>query len=241
MKAKVTQVNADRLVGCDPESNRRRDGVRQSSEGTGRHAGAVYKLTLQIFRPTCHIIHCKMNCAIQPITQSKFDTALAQKLSLAEGARLTQRRLEAAEALLSALAGEEARWNVQLQGFDDKTRCLTGARPAMQQQLKVAADSPSTQWFILDLTTGDCVVASGFVAYLGPFNKEFRQNLLSTFRRDCVALNIPLTSNFDVPAFLVEDVELAAWFTQVVLCYRVALEHDKQHKCTRDLVQWEPH
>lgn len=65
--------------------------------------------------------------------QSKFDTALAEKLGLAEGAIATQRRMDAAEALLLALAGEEARWSRQLQGFDVDTKCLTGAQHVVRR------------------------------------------------------------------------------------------------------------
>jgi dynein heavy chain len=47
--------------------------------------------------------------------------------------------------------------------------------------------------------TGDCAVASAFVSYLGPFNKEFRELLMSRdFYGDCIKLNIPVTQNIEV-------------------------------------------
>lgn len=46
--------------------------------------------------------------------------------------------------------------------------------------------------------TGDCAVASAFVSYLGPFNKEFRELLMSRdFYGDCIKLNIPVTQNIE--------------------------------------------
>lgn len=47
--------------------------------------------------------------------------------------------------------------------------------------------------------TGDCAVASAFVSYLGPFNKEFRELLMTRdFYGDCIKLNIPVTQNIEV-------------------------------------------
>jgi hypothetical protein len=47
--------------------------------------------------------------------------------------------------------------------------------------------------------TGDCAVASAFVSYLGPFNKEFRELLMSRdFYGDCIKLNIPVTQSIEV-------------------------------------------
>ena len=49
--------------------------------------------------------------------------------------------------------------------------------------------------------TGDCAVASAFVSYLGPFNKEFRELLMQRdFYGDCVRLGIPVTNNIQASA-----------------------------------------
>jgi dynein heavy chain len=68
-------------------------------------------------------------------------------------------------------AGEESRWTLQSKEFDAQIKRLTG----------------------------DCAVASAFVSYLGPFNKEFRELLMSRdFYQDCITLNIPVTQNIEV-------------------------------------------
>lgn len=68
-------------------------------------------------------------------------------------------------------AGEETRWTMQSKEFDSQIQRLTG----------------------------DCAVASAFVSYLGPFNKEFRELLMSRdFYGDCIKLNIPVTQNIEV-------------------------------------------
>ena len=63
---------------------------------------------------------------------------------------------------------------------------------------------------------GDCLVASSFVSYLGPFNKEFRELLLN---RDlsgaCQRLGIPTTPNLAPTQFLVDTSEIGEWTLQV--------------------------
>ena len=67
--------------------------------------------------------------------------------------------------------GEESRWTAQSKEFDSQIQRLTG----------------------------DCAVASAFVSYLGPFNKECRELLMARdFYGDCVRLGIPVTNNIQV-------------------------------------------
>lgn len=63
---------------------------------------------------------------------------------------------------------------------------------------------------------GDCAIASGFVSYLGPFNKEFREHLLSKELEHSVRkLNIPATASLNVTTFLAEQPEIGQWTLQV--------------------------
>uniref|UniRef100_A0A061RL16 Flagellar outer dynein arm heavy chain gamma n=1 Tax=Tetraselmis sp. GSL018 TaxID=582737 RepID=A0A061RL16_9CHLO len=119
--------------------------------------------------------------------QAQFDAAMAEKQKLEEDAANTQKKMDAANALIHALAGEEQRWTEQSKEFDDMIQRLTG----------------------------DCALASGFVSYLGPFNKEFRELLLSRdFMGDCTKLNIPVTKDLKPTAFLVDDSEIGEWNLQ---------------------------
>jgi Microtubule-binding stalk of dynein motor len=58
--------------------------------------------------------------------QASFDAAMAQKQALEDDATATQRKMDSANALLGALAGEEARWTQQSKEFDDTIQRLTG-------------------------------------------------------------------------------------------------------------------
>ena len=119
--------------------------------------------------------------------QRDFDAAMANKQALEDDALACQRKMDSANALISALSGEEVRWRQQSKEFDD-----TIAR-----------------------FTGDCAVASAFVSYLGPFNKEFRELLVNRdFYGDCVKRNIPVTEGLQISKFLVEDAEVGEWNLQ---------------------------
>ena len=119
--------------------------------------------------------------------QRDFDAAMANKQALEDDALACQRKMDSANALISALSGEEVRWKQQSKEFDD-----TIAR-----------------------FTGDCAVASAFVSYLGPFNKEFRELLVTRdFYGDCVQRNIPVSEGLQISKFLVEDAEVGEWNLQ---------------------------
>merc|ERR1719183_3116227 len=110
--------------------------------------------------------------------QAQFDAAMAEKQRLEDDALATQKKMDSANALITALGGEETRWTQQSQEFEDEIQRLTG----------------------------DCALASSFVSYLGPFNKEFREIMLQRdFYGDCIQRQIPVTENLNVSKFLVED------------------------------------
>ena len=58
--------------------------------------------------------------------QAQFEAAMRQKKELADDAAQTKARMDSANALLSALAGEEGRWTAQSQAFDTTIQRLTG-------------------------------------------------------------------------------------------------------------------
>lgn len=59
--------------------------------------------------------------------QAQFDTAMAHKQELEDNATATQRKMDSANALIGALAGEELRWTQQSKDFDRTIQRLTGA------------------------------------------------------------------------------------------------------------------
>ena len=59
--------------------------------------------------------------------QAQFEAAMQSKTVLEADAAATQRRMDSANALLSALSGEEGRWTQQSSVFDATIQKLTGA------------------------------------------------------------------------------------------------------------------
>ena len=63
---------------------------------------------------------------------------------------------------------------------------------------------------------GDCAVASSFVSYLGPFNREFRELLLARdFAGACTRMRIPATPDLKVSTFLADEAEIGECIIQV--------------------------
>ena len=61
-------------------------------------------------------------------------------------------------------------------------------------------------------------MASSFVSYLGPFNREFRELLLARdFAGACTRMRIPATPDLKVSAFLADEAEIGECIIQVPL------------------------
>jgi len=66
------------------------------------------------------------------------------------------------------------------------------------------------------MPVGDCVIASSFVSYLGPFNKEFRELLFTRdFQASAQKLSISASPQLSVTTFLADQPEIGQWTLQV--------------------------
>lgn len=77
---------------------------------------------------------------------------MAQKQALEDDATATQRKMDSANALLSALAGEEGRWTQQSKEFDDTIQKLTG----MSATLYVSCAAARCSNLIVSCITASC-------------------------------------------------------------------------------------
>ena len=111
-------------------------------------------------------------------------TATNEKNELVANAEKTQKRANLANRLLSGLGGEGVRWANEVATLDTKTRLLVG----------------------------DVMLSSSFVAYIAPFSRAFRDDLVKEkWTPDVIARQIPLTEGFDPMYLLTDASKTAGW------------------------------
>ncbi|KAH6585240.1 hypothetical protein BASA61_006968 [Batrachochytrium salamandrivorans] len=116
--------------------------------------------------------------------QQQFHTAKAEQLELKQMAEIMERRLVAADKLISGLGSERVRWAKDLELLKDQRVQLLG----------------------------DCIIVSGFLSYMGAFNWELRNELVyGRWVQDLKSKNVPLSAGFRVEKILVTDVEMSKW------------------------------
>ncbi|KAI8916282.1 dynein heavy chain and region D6 of dynein motor-domain-containing protein [Gorgonomyces haynaldii] len=116
--------------------------------------------------------------------QKQFHQAKAEQLELKEMAEVMERRLIAADKLISGLGSERIRWGNDLELLK-----------AQRVQL-----------------LGDCLLLSGFLSYTGAFNWELRNELVyKRWLSDLASKSVPISENFRIEKILATDVELSRW------------------------------
>ncbi|KAK9511585.1 hypothetical protein O3M35_000215 [Rhynocoris fuscipes] len=124
------------------------------------------------------------------IVQEKF--AKLQKLLEEQKAKfavlkgdedLCTKKLQRAEELLSGLGGEQSRWSAMAKSLGERYYTLTG----------------------------DILVASGVMAYLGPFTTFYRNSQITSWVKQIIDCKVVCTPDFSLVAILGEPVEIRAW------------------------------
>lgn len=76
-----------------------------------------------------------------------------------------RRKMNNAEALINGLSGEKIRWTQASKTFEAQIQRLVG----------------------------DVLLATGFLSYSGPFNQEFRNLMLRSWKKEMLAAKIPFS------------------------------------------------
>jgi dynein heavy chain len=114
----------------------------------------------------------------------RYEEAKKEQQALQDEAELMERRLIAADKLISGLGSEKTRWSEELAELK-------------QRRIRLL---------------GDCLLAAGFLSYLGAFNWDFRHELMSKkWETDIRERGIPLSQPFKLQALLTNDVEVSRW------------------------------
>lgn len=117
------------------------------------------------------------------ILMSNLDEKKREMKVLQDHNDLTAARLNRAGRLTSALADEEIRWR-------DTVQELTAEQFAV---------------------SGDVLVASAYVAYLGAFPMSYRRELSEMWVEKCRSLNIPSSKSFNLVKILGDSFQIREW------------------------------
>nr|XP_046467282.1 dynein axonemal heavy chain 10 [Neodiprion pinetum] len=118
---------------------------------------------------------------------AKYDVAMVERQRLQEETDILQRRLLAADKLISGLSSENVRWQRDLENLRDE----------------------------LEKIIGNCLLSASFLSYSGPFSFEFRMQMVyKDWQGSILEKDIPLTQPYKIDSQLSNDVEISSWNSQ---------------------------
>jgi len=103
-----------------------------------------------------------------------------------DAANVCLRKMTAATALINGLSDEKHRWTNQSKEFKIQ----------------------------LGKLVGDVLLATGFLSYCGPYNQEFRANLIRTWMGILKQKSIPFTTGLNIINMLVDSSTVSEWTLQ---------------------------
>ncbi|XP_043194572.1 dynein axonemal heavy chain 12-like isoform X3 [Amphibalanus amphitrite] len=115
--------------------------------------------------------------------KDQFQEACDRKQHLTEEVQLCEMKLERAQKLIGGLGGEKDRWST------------------------AAADLLA----VLGNLTGDVLVSSGAIAYLGPYTANFRDACLQDWLKYVASKDLKLSETFSVSGTLGSPIAIQAW------------------------------
>ena len=132
----------------------------------------------------------------------QFNAAEKDRLEAQEIAEKGRLKLELANRLTAALGSEEDRWKEGIQSFTQQREMLVG----------------------------DCLLASAFISYIGPFTKDIRVDLINNVLTPLLTMpkvgkSIPMTENVDPIEVIVSEAEIAVFQTEGLPSDKVSAEN----------------
>ncbi|OAF67720.1 1-alpha DHC [Intoshia linei] len=117
----------------------------------------------------------------------KYEEATLERKQLTEETEIMERRLIAADKLITGLGSEKIRWQSELNDLKEK-------------QIRLL---------------GDCLIGAGFLSYVGAFSWEYRNRLIyEMWVKEVKNANIPLSEDFCIENILTNDVEISKWTSE---------------------------
>lgn len=115
-----------------------------------------------------------------------YDAAVQEKQRLTDAANVCLRKMTAATALINGLGGEKIRWTQQSKEFKEQIGRLVG----------------------------DVLLATGFLSYCGPYNQDYRTNMMKFWMQILKDKKIPYTMNVNIISMLVDNATISEWTLQ---------------------------
>jgi dynein heavy chain len=132
------------------------------------------------------------------ILGEKYKTATEEKAEVEAQAAAGKARLGMAERLVGGLSSENERWGTEIETLRNASTTLIG----------------------------DCMLAAGFVSYVGSFDQENRNALWEhTWTPDLISRQIPLTDGVDPLAMLTNDGNNAKMISEGLPADRISIEN----------------
>ncbi len=117
------------------------------------------------------------------VLQETLEKSRARKQKLEDEVNLCSKKLERAEQIIAGLGGEKGRWQ------------------------QIAIDLGLAYPFL----TGDVLLSSGIIAYLGAFTAKYRDAQVDDWFKKVVGLKIPISKNYTFANTLGDPVAIRAW------------------------------
>ncbi|XP_076804189.1 dynein axonemal heavy chain 3-like isoform X1 [Clavelina lepadiformis] len=146
-------------------------------------AGAEAELSVQMKKLNAKRAELKEVLDKVAALQAEFDAMNNKKIELENNIDICSKKLDRAEKLINGLGGEKERW--------------TEAAERLREQLHNL--------------TGDVLMSSGTVAYLGPFTVDFRNNCVTEWQSSCRGAQIPCSDTFLLTNTLGDPVQIRDW------------------------------
>ncbi|KAL0210609.1 hypothetical protein RCL1_005045 [Eukaryota sp. TZLM3-RCL] len=115
--------------------------------------------------------------------ESNLAEKIKTKEELQSSVEISQVKMERASKLLDSLVSEKERWELTVQQFREKEVNLVG----------------------------DMLISAGYVAYLGAFTAEYREDLANSWKNSLTSLSIPYSSDFSFVSTLGDPVTIRSW------------------------------
>ncbi|KAI9189908.1 hypothetical protein H9P43_001341 [Blastocladiella emersonii ATCC 22665] len=115
--------------------------------------------------------------------QAQFKEMMTKKAELEAQVDMVSKKLIRAEKLIGGLGGEKQRWSEMAFQLAQTYRNLTG----------------------------DVLLSSGVIAYLGAFTSQYRLDAVTRWNTECVAKNIPCSATFTLASTLGDPIQIRSW------------------------------